>query len=539
MSKSLYTSLCLLGVFILGGTVESLAADSGTLKQYLLIAEHASFLAVTDEDFETSIRLRIEDAGGEFVSYSFRGVGAKNYLVVRFPTSSALEAFLGNAADAVEVIEMGPGPTVALAAATAGEVPSSPALGEPPKEVAGVQPDVEPAAPPVPGAWKRINSRWVNAEPFTGLFLDFVRFCQGEDSRNQVGDLNDFDNPEIRGQRAGFQGTLNFKNPWRWAIFGAYNGFNAGFERGESPVWSLFDLWVEIPVPKLGFVTVGKAKEPFSMERMMAGGYMGFMERAVGTDTFTPSRTDGVSVKGTFAGKRMNLGSGYSVSGIGKERDTGHSWVGRLAGLPLDDPHGKGLLHVAGEVRYANVDSFRFRVTPEVSNVPDFVDTDPIPGDGATYLLGEVYYRRKSFFFASEQLYNWVRSSQNGDPFLWSAFAQATWTVTGEGRDYDYDRGVFRIMTPQTDVIRGGSGLLELGLRYSTVDLDDAGLHGGTLSRLSASVSWYMRWNIVTNFVWGLARRDRLGATSYTQEDIQISVETSGSPQVVVYAARA
>ena len=111
MSKSLYTSLCLLGVFILGGTVESLAADSGTLKQYLLIAEHASFLAVTDEDFETSIRLRIEDAGGEFVSYTFRGVGAKNYLVVRFPTSSALEAFLGNTADAVEVIEMGPGPT--------------------------------------------------------------------------------------------------------------------------------------------------------------------------------------------------------------------------------------------------------------------------------------------------------------------------------------------------------------------------------------------------------------------------------------------
>jgi len=267
MSKSLYTSLCLLVVFILGGTVESLAADSGTLKQYLLIAEPASFLAVTDEDFETSIRLRIEDAGGEFVSYSFRGVGAKNYLVVRFPTSSALEAFLGNAADAVEVIEMGPGPTVALAAATAGEEPSSPALGELPKEVAGVQPDVEPAAPPVPGAWKRINSRWVNAEPFTGLFLDFVRFCQGEDSRNQVGDLNDFENPEIRGLRTGFQGTLNFKNPWRWAIFGAYNGFNAGFEQGESPVWSLFDLWVEIPVPKLGFVTVGKAKEPFSMER--------------------------------------------------------------------------------------------------------------------------------------------------------------------------------------------------------------------------------------------------------------------------------
>jgi len=478
----------LLSVFMSGGAPTARAADDGTMKEYLLVGD----------------------------SDSFRGTGATNYLVVRFRSPGSLDAFLGNASEGVEVIELSPGVAAAVTEAAAAEEPRRPPAVESPKEVAAAGPETEPEPAPAPGAWKRVNSRWVTAVPVGGLFLDFVRFGQGEDSRNQVGDLTDFEKPEVRGIRAGAVGTVNFDKPWLWAVFGAYNGFSAGFERGETPVWSLFDLWVEVPVPKLGLVTVGRAKEPFSMERMMAGGLVGFMERAVGTDAFTPSRVDGASIKGSFAQKRMNWAGGYSVSGLGKERETGHSFVGRLAGLPLDDPHGKGLLHVATAVRHAEIDTFTFRVTPEFSSVPNFVDTEEIDGDGATYLLGEVYYRRKSLFFASEQIYNWVRSPQAGDPFFWSAFAQASWTVTGEGRDYDYDRGYFRIMTPRSEVTAGGKGLLELALRYSAVDLDDVRIRGGKLSKMSTSVNWHLKRNVITNFTYGLARLDRKDVIGYT-----------------------
>ena len=93
----------------------------------------------------------------------------------------------------------------------------------------------EEAPPAIPGAWKRFDSRWVNFEPAGAVVMDFVRFGQGDRSREQIGDLEEFEVPDIRALRAGVLGTVNFKKPWRWLVAGAYGGFLAGFERGVTP----------------------------------------------------------------------------------------------------------------------------------------------------------------------------------------------------------------------------------------------------------------------------------------------------------------
>jgi phosphate-selective porin len=374
----------------------------------------------------------------------------------------------------------------------------------------------EAPVPTVPGAWKRFDTKWVQFEPIGALVMDFVRFGQGDTSRDQVGDLEEFEVPDIRVLRAGAAGVVKFKKPWRWFISGAYGGFLAGFERGVTPTWQLFDLSVEIPVSGLGFVTAGKTKEPFSMERMMGGGFMPLPERSMGTDAMTPARNTGVFVRNAFADKRMNWAGGWFNNTSESTGRGGNQYIGRLAGLPLDDPDGKGLLHIGLAGRYSTAPILEFRIGPEQATAPDFVDTGEFDADGTTYLLAEVYYTRKSFLFASQYLSNWTRAPQYGDPVFRSFFAQATWTLTGESRPYDRDRGIFGTMFPKSKVFDGGTGIIEVGARYSAVDLQNARILGGELSRISGTANWYLNWNALLNFNYGLARLYRTDSVGYT-----------------------
>ncbi len=80
--------------------------------------------------------------------------------------------------------------------------------------------------------------------------------------------------------------------------------------RSEDASWSLFDLWVEAPIGNIGWLTVGKFKEPLSMERLMGGGFMPGIERTMGTDALTPSRNVGLQIGNHFANARMTWTAG-------------------------------------------------------------------------------------------------------------------------------------------------------------------------------------------------------------------------------------
>ena len=187
--------------------------------------------------------------------------------------------------------------------ASAGESAPWPAGGGP-DDIGG------PAGEAPPRPWNAFETSWINGLFFGGMALDFVRYAQNPASREQLGDLTDYEVPEIRVMRLGLAGTFNFSRPWRWYVSGAYRGFDQGFDRSEDETWSLFDLWVEAPLGRLGWLTVGKFKEPLSMERLMGGGFMPGIERAMGTDALTPSRNVGVQLGGHLAHARMTWAAG-------------------------------------------------------------------------------------------------------------------------------------------------------------------------------------------------------------------------------------
>ena len=78
--------------------------------------------------------------------------------------------------------------------------------------------------------WNAFETRWVSGRLFGGLALDTVRYIQEEGSEEQLGDLTDYEKPEVRVARLGLAGTINFSKPWGYYISGAYLGFGRGFD---------------------------------------------------------------------------------------------------------------------------------------------------------------------------------------------------------------------------------------------------------------------------------------------------------------------
>jgi phosphate-selective porin OprO/OprP len=90
-----------------------------------------------------------------------------------------------------------------------------------------------------------------------------------------------------------------------------------------------------------------------------------------------------------------------------------------------------------------------------------------------------------------------------GDPTLRGAYVQAGWFLTGESRSFS--GGTFGRTKPKANY-GAGKGAWEVALRYSTVDLGDAGVAGGEQSDVTAALNWYL--NPVARLMLNYVRAD-------------------------------
>jgi phosphate-selective porin OprO/OprP len=77
-------------------------------------------------------------------------------------------------------------------------------------------------------------------------------------------------------------------------------------------------------------------------------------------------------------------------------------------------------------------------------------------------------------------------------------YLYGSWIVTGEPRSYSVKKGVFGKIEPKRNfsLKNGGTGALELALRYSTIDLNDATIYGGDMDNWTMGVNWYTNPNV-------------------------------------------
>jgi phosphate-selective porin OprO/OprP len=390
-------------------------------------------------------------------------------------------------------------------------------------------PDVDPAvSQPVVRGWKAYTpppmalpssyldntkfNKW-DTEYVSGIFLAAVVLdrmnwlSQDAGSEQQLGvDLDAFDGGEIRGFRVGAVGTLNFKKPWIYTIFGATNAFDKGFEVERQDSFTLFDYRLDIPVFENINLSIGKQKEPISMERIMSMVQLPMQERSSVSDAMLPSRNFGVVLSGTGENQRWTWAGGVFNDWIDTSADIGDSAtqiIGRMTWLPFITEDDSNLLHLGIGLRQTNgKEGVRFLTEPEFNKSPIFVDTDQLDANDGFQVNLEASWRKGPYWVHGEYVSSDVDSPTYGDLEFSGYHVTGSWILSGEIRSYNKKSGILGPIPVARSVKQGGWGAWELGLRFSSLDLTDGPIDGGEMDIVSLGLNWWLSpvFNVNMNY---------------------------------------
>jgi phosphate-selective porin OprO/OprP len=365
--------------------------------------------------------------------------------------------------------------------------------------------------------WNKFETRPISGLVIGALMLDRQFWLSQDDiSENQVGDLSDYEGGEIRVLRFGAVGTLNFKQPWRYTIFAGTNTFDKGFDVDTTDEFALYDYRLDIPLPAELMLSVGKQKEPISMERLMGMAYMPMQERSVIADAVLPARNHGIVLSGAAASDNVSWAVGAFNNWIDSGEsfsDTSNQLVGRATWAPAFFQSESNLFHVGLGLRHSDAKlPLRARGEPEFDNAPIYVDTEPLLADNLmTYNL-EAYWRNGPYMLGFEYIGTDVESPQLDNPFLDGYHFTGSWAVTGETRAYRKRSGTFDPLPVSRPVNQGGWGTVELAFRYSNTDLTDGTVDGGEMDIWSMGVNWWLTRSAHIGVNYRYITLDRSGA---------------------------
>lgn len=341
--------------------------------------------------------------------------------------------------------------------------------------------------------WNHFSTRYVNGALVAGVLLDRTKWLHQDDaSKAQVGDLSPYDEGEIRALRFGLIGTFNFDTPWTYTVFVATHAFDQGYDSDGADDPTLFDCRLDVPLSQDISLSVGKQKEPISMERLMTLIDLPMLERATVSDAMMPSRNVGVVLNGTALDQRTSWAAGVFNPWLdqgGSISDNPTQIIGRWTVLPLESEDEGTLLHLGAGLRYSTANQgVRYRSTPEFHSAPDFVDTGRIPADNTLLCDLEAACRWGPMLLNGEYVFNQLDAPN--DPFFSGFHITASYVLTGEMRPYNKRSGIFSEVPVARPVQSGGWGSWEVAARYSTVDLQDGGIDGGDMDIYSLGLNW-------------------------------------------------
>jgi phosphate-selective porin OprO/OprP len=242
-------------------------------------------------------------------------------------------------------------------------------------------------------------------------------------------------------------------------------------------------------------LSVGKQKEPISMERLVPLTFLPMQERSAVADALLPARNHGVVLSGT-SGEWFTWAAGAFNNWIDSGEsfgDTSNQLVGRVTWVPAVSEDESNLLHLGLGLRYSDAKQpIRAATEPEFNNAPIYVDTGTFSADDVmTYNL-EAYWRKGPWWVGFEYLGSDVASPESGDPYVSGYHLTGSWAVTGETRAYRKRSGTFDPLPVARPVNQGGWGALELAVRYSRLDLTDGTVSGGEMDIISLGVNWWL-----------------------------------------------
>ena len=358
--------------------------------------------------------------------------------------------------------------------------------------------------------WNAFDTKWINMRALALLAVDGSHFYQNNVSKFQVGDLSYYDRVDVRGLRLGIGGTINFDHPWTYLFTAAINAVQRDYDRSSENWYTVYDAVLGIPLwGDYGRLQVGKMKEPISMERSMGLVFEQIMERPMHLDALLPTRNIGISVSDMILDGRVRWRAGYFNAWIDKPHISfsQSNWVGMGRMTAVVYEKGEQLLHLGVGYRYEDVreGTIRYDVGPEQSFVPPWLDTGEISAENSQTVNLELSWLDGPLWVASEYTAVHVGSQQYDNPNFYGYHVSANYFITGEHRGYNHRTGTVRRIRPRLDFSEGGMGALELSLRYSFLDLNDAAVEDGEMSIVSAGFIWHPRYDLQFHAQWSRA----------------------------------
>jgi phosphate-selective porin OprO/OprP len=353
-----------------------------------------------------------------------------------------------------------------------------------------------------------------------GLLYDVAAYSQDSASRKQFPKLN----PEfkLRDARLLFGGRFKTTRPFTWQTGIMYDG--------NTKKWFVRQTGLMVGVPEIySNFFVGRAKEGFSLNKVMVG-YDGWsMERLPFTDATIPLLADGIKWLGYIPRMHWfwNLGLFTDVLSAGQTFSSyNHQFVVRSGWTSLADSAGT-LFHVAMNFRAGSIhhDSLQLKSKPEAFTAPNFIDTGEIPASSALTFGPELYYRPGRVLLGGEYYWERVNSEVTGNPWFHGGEFVVAWLTTGETRAYNVAGNYFREVSPDSTVVQGGPGAWAPMIKFSYSNLTNGPVQGGIFWRVTPMINWYLSDNIRLELAYGygeLTRFGTRGATQFFQSRIQL-----------------
>ena len=155
--------------------------------------------------------------------------------------------------------------------------------------------------------------------------------------------------------------------------------------------------------------------------------------------------------------------------------------------------------------------SLQYSVRPEMGNAPKFLDTEFFDAESSTLYNLEAGWRSGPYLLLAEYIDNRVDAPNVGNPRFTGYHISGTWSLSGEMRPYRKPSGSFGGLPVAQNVIQGGRGAWELGLRFSSIDLTDGDITGGEMDVATAQIAWWATRNMLVSLNYRRTWTDRFG----------------------------
>lgn len=379
-------------------------------------------------------------------------------------------------------------------------------------------------------------------EIFGRIQADTVTFGQDPANISQVGHAPN--GTDFRRVRMGIQGAGYEMLFYRLEVDFAEPSKVANFPEPETVQGRrprITDAYIDVrKLPLLGTVRAGQFRVPLSIERTTSANNITFIERGL-PQAFNPSRELGIMAFDHTSDYRFSWWNDLSTADSNSQAEqfgkaARLDITDRLVCLPwYDEPSGgRYLFQMGAAYEYQNSRNVfqRYASTPEAilqfgdqQIIPTFVNTGTFASRDNNLVQVEASTVLGPLSIQGEYYAVFVNQTAAPAAYLHGAYVFVSYFLTGENRVYNRNQGIYDMVTPFANFFRlrtadrevaTGPGAWEIAARFSTINLTDRNLQGGTLNDFTLGVNWYLnsQMRVMANWIHASLNRQNLSSNA-------------------------